>query len=89
MKDIKSNFAEWVMDRECPNCENGGMLVRDKYGIFCVVSGCGWKGEDIPDVKRITEHKVNRDSEAHVYRCSCGKRAQTITSKTFDRCIGR
>lgn len=35
--------AEWVMDRECPRCENGGMLVRDKFGIFCIVAGCGWK----------------------------------------------
>ena len=42
-EEIESNFAEWAMDRECPNCENGGMLVRDKYGIFCVVNGCGWK----------------------------------------------
>jgi hypothetical protein len=39
--------AEWVFDRTCPECEkNGrgeGMLCRDKFGIWCVISGCGWK----------------------------------------------
>lgn len=34
--------AEWV-DIDCPKCENGGAVARDKFGLFCVVSGCGWR----------------------------------------------
>ena len=34
--------AEWV-DIACPKCENGGMVARDKFGLFCVVSGYGWR----------------------------------------------
>jgi len=39
--------AEWS-DTECPKCENGGMVARDKFGLFCVVSGCGWKKDTTP-----------------------------------------
>lgn len=41
--------AEWV-DKDCPKCENGGMVAKDKFGLFCVVSGCGWK-ENIEENK--------------------------------------
>lgn len=39
------NSAIWV-DIICPNCnqksESSGMMMADRFGICCVVDGCGW-----------------------------------------------
>lgn len=43
-EEEERELAEWV-DMDCPKCENGGMVARDKFGLFCVVYGCGWKEE--------------------------------------------
>ena len=45
----EKEYAEWV-SVECPKCEHGGMVAKDKFGLFCVVTGCGWK-KDIVDLE--------------------------------------
>lgn len=33
-------YAEWT-DVECPKC-GSNFVARDKFGLFCCVSECGW-----------------------------------------------
>lgn len=45
----QSTPAHMRPDLVCPRCkEQGldGMIAQDQFGLFCLVRGCGWTGEE-------------------------------------------
>jgi hypothetical protein len=46
-----AEYASWT-DMRCQKC-GAYFVAHDKFGFFCVVSGCGWT--DSEDVKNETD----------------------------------